>query len=140
VLLVALAGCGSGERTFDAQDFAAELSDRGVTLELGEPLQSESETVDAVYGVDIADGEASNGAQAGDGSGGGGKGEEAHPPGGSLTITSDSDAAVAEYQRCEAAVSLLCYRAANALLVFDDALPPEDQARVERAIRALGEE
>ena len=55
-------------------------------------------------------------------------------------MTADSNAALAEYRRCEAAVSLICFRAANAVLIFEGALAPADVARVEAALRALASE
>jgi hypothetical protein len=57
--------------------------------------------------------------------------------GGTLAITADADAGLAEYERCENAVTLLCFRAANAVLFFESSLDPADRARLERAFTLM---
>ena len=63
-----------------------------------------------------------------------------HDGGGSLMVTGDSDSAREEFERCQSTSSLTCYRAANVVIYFD--APPQEEhvARVEAAIRALGDE
>jgi hypothetical protein len=60
--------------------------------------------------------------------------------GGTLTITADPDAGLAEYQRCESAATLLCFRAANAVLFFESSLDPADRVRLEQALRQMASE
>jgi hypothetical protein len=109
---VALTACG--DSGFDAEELVADLNDHGADLELGEPLRSEREG----YSVRaLAAGEIS---------------------GGSLTITPDADAGLDEYRRCESSVDLVCFRADNAVLIFERELAPGDQARIADALRAAG--
>ena len=129
VLLLALvaAGCG-GERSFEAAEFVDEANREGAALALGEPLTSLEEGAD-VYVVSFEDAEEAPEVSAG----------HAHS-GGSLVVTEDADAAAEEFQRCEGAVTLTCYRAANVVLYFDAEPTDEHVARVDAAIRALADE
>jgi hypothetical protein len=128
VAALALACCG-GEREFSAEEFIEAANAHDAGLVLADPLASTREGVE-VYELQFeGGGPAAAGAGAIDAHGGG-----------TLTITEDAEAGAAEYERCEAAVTLLCFRAANVALYFEGALAPSDLARVERAIRALGEE
>jgi hypothetical protein len=113
--LIALVGCG-GERTFEPGEFVDTVNDEGADLVLGDELASIEEGVD-VYALTFARGDS----------------------GGSLIVTGGADAARDEHARCEDAVTLVCYRAANVVLMFDT--DPSDQhvARVDAAIRALAE-
>jgi hypothetical protein len=123
----ALTACGSDERTFTAQEFVDEANAHGTRLTLGEPLPTD-EPGTALYGVTIE-----------------GPGAE-HPGaapaipeeggGGSLRVEETAEAAEAEYARCDQA-GLLCYRAANVVLVFEQDVDPESLAALARAIRAL---
>ena len=115
-------GCG-GDRNFTAQELVDEVNAEGASLELGPELQTiEGDT--RTYAVEFA-----------------------HPTedrfeshgGGSLTIAETAEAGMTEYQRCEDAASLVCYRAANAVLFFEDGASAGDLARVDAAIRALAE-
>ncbi len=65
--------------------------------------------------------------------------ESAHEGGGSLIVAPDPDKGLDEYERCEATLSLLCYRVANIVLVFE-ALEPEQRAQLDAAVVALGNE
>ena len=127
-LLIALlaAGC-SGERSFEADEFVDEVNAEGAGLVLGEPLTSLEEGAD-VYVVSFEDAPAPE-VSAG----------RAHS-GGSLVVTEDADAATAEFQRCEGAVTLTCYRAANVVLYFDAEPTEPHVTKVDAAIRALAEE
>jgi hypothetical protein len=125
---LALAACGSGERTFTAQEFVDDANAKGAHLALGEPLStSEADTELYALRVEAPD------------SGDGGTdlpalGDEAGS--GSLRVEGSSGAAEAEYERCEQA-GLLCYRAANVVLVFEADVDPDSLAELARAIRAL---
>jgi hypothetical protein len=129
---VALAACGD-ERHFSAQELVAEINEQGAGLRLGEPLTSTQEELE-LYAVRLEGAQAPGPATA-----------EGLPPtdvhaAGSLTITDGDDAGLAEYERCEDAASLICFRAANAVLIFEDTVPNEDLARIETAIGALAED
>lgn len=113
--LAALAGCG-GEKTFDAEGFTDALNEEGAGLVLGGTLPNQQESVD-VYGIALEDG-----------------------GGGSITVTENVAAGEAEYDRCEAAPTLLCYRASNVVLILEDGLSPESRASLEAALRGVATE
>jgi len=117
--LATVAGCGS--TTFTAEELVAELNAHGAEVALGEPLAAEG-------AVEIHSLELGDAAEDGD--------DHAHA-GGSLMIAEDDDSALAEYQRCESAASLLCFRAANAVLLLEDSVQRDDLARLESAVRSL---
>jgi hypothetical protein len=119
------AGCGDGERTFTAPEFVAEANRNGAALELGAPLTVAAGD-DEVYGIAIAS------------RGGNGRAEATgEHGGGSLRVTDDDAAAADEHARCESAASLICYRAANVVLIFEPGTAARDLARVEAAIRGM---
>ena len=95
--------CG-GERDFDAQTLVSELNDAGAGLTLGPPLDSgaASEAEVTVLGFSDA-GEPGSGTSQGSGA---------------IVILDDADQARSEFERCEAAVSFVCFRAANVVLRF----------------------
>ncbi len=121
-----IAGCG-GERSFEADEFVEEANGEGAALILGEPLTSLEQGAD-VYVVSFEDAPAPE-VSAG----------RVHS-GGSLVVTEDADAATAEFQRCQGAVTLTCYRAANVVLYFDAEPTEPHVAKVDAAIRGLAEE
>lgn len=123
--LAAAAGCG--EREYSASEFVEEANAHGAGLELGEPLLSSREDTE-VYAVEVEPVAAT-----------GELGADAHDAhgGGSLTITADSEAGAAEYERCEGAETLVCYRAANVVLAVEDELGADELVGVDGAIRAL---
>jgi hypothetical protein len=127
-----LAACGD-DTTFTAEELVAEVNANGAGVRLGEPLTTSQEDLE-LYALRLAGGGAP-GVAAGDP---GSAPVDAHG-GGTLTITSSDDAALAEYERCESAASLVCYRAANAVLIFEGAVPNQDLARIEAAVRAMAE-
>jgi hypothetical protein len=131
-LLVALAlaiaaavasGCGSGA-TFTAEELVAEVNRHGGELALGEPLDASGEgpEIHSLTFTGVAP-----------------TPEDVHA-GGSLLIAEDDEAAVGEYQRCEGSASLICFRAANAVMIFEGAVPPADLARLSEALQAMGSE
>ena len=126
VLSLGMIGCGGGERTFEANEFVEEANARGAALSLGEPLYSARTGVD-VYALRF------QGAAAAPG----GKGRQDVHDAGTLTVTEDSATGAAEHRRCEAALTLTCFRAANVALIFQ-ALSSEELARVAAALRAMG--
>ena len=116
VIAAAAAGCG-GERTFDAQEFVDEANSHGAGLELGEPLSATGSDIE-VYGVELAS-----------------SATQVHG-GGSLAVAEDPEGGEAEYARCEGAVDLICYRAANVVLRLEE-ITPEQQAQLDETFREL---
>jgi hypothetical protein len=127
----ALAACGS-DATFTAQELVDEVNAHGAGVRLGEPLSTTQPDIE-LYAIRL-EGEA--GASASPATGESSAPTDVHAAG-SLTIAKDDDAALAEYGRCETAVSLLCFRAANTVLILEDTIPSADIARVEDAVRDL---
>lgn len=126
---VVLLGCG-GEGSFTAEEFVAEANRHGAGLTLEGELDSTREATE-FHSVELEDPEPGAGAAELEGHG---------HAGGTLTITESDEAGAAEYEHCEAAASLLCYRAGNVVLFFEDALKPDDLARIASAFRALASE
>jgi hypothetical protein len=123
-LAVGLASCG--DQAYEAQDLVSQLNDQGAGLELGEPLISSRDGIDPYALRLAADPSAPLPAD----------GEE-HGGSGSLTITPDDDAGLAEFRRCESAGALICFRADNAVLIFEDELAPADRQRLASALQAI---
>lgn len=130
------AGCGDdGEATFTAREFVAEANRNGAGLELGEPVQA-SGAEDEIYGLAVERmGERS--AQGHDEGPAGTSGESPEHSGGSLRVTESDAAAQEEHARCESAATLLCYRAANIVVIFEPEVPRSDLARLANALRAM---
>jgi hypothetical protein len=126
---LALVGCGQGERVFSAHELIDEANANGAGLELGAALETSREgaEVKEVTFVRAAEPHAEE------------IGEHEHG-GGTLTITTDADAGLAEYERCRSAATLLCFRASNAVLFFEAGLDPADRTRLEHALRAMASE
>lgn len=118
--LASLAGCG-GEHRFEAQEFVDAANDEGAGLVLGEPL-STNDPDREVYALDLSAQTASGTPVEG---------------GGSLVITEDAEAGIAEHGRCESAVSLICYRAANAVVELQDGVAPNSLRRLDEAFTGL---
>jgi len=123
-----LTGCG--ERSFTAEEFVDEANANGVALTLGEPLSTEQGGTQ-LYSVTISE------PTGGDPPSGNTEIGESHG-GGSLRVEDDSEAAEAEYTRCEQSL-LFCFRAANVVLIVEDA-EPETLARLTAALRAIEDE
>lgn len=130
-VLVIFGGCG--ERSFEAEEFVDEANANGAELSLGEPLISTEEGID-VYALTLAES-----AEPGHSEDPGHASEEHVHGGGSLTVTDGSDLAAEEYESCEGAATLICYRAANVVLAFEE-LPPDERATMNAAIRAMASE
>lgn len=126
----ALAGAGCGEATFDAQGFVDEANSKGAGLELGEPLASEREGVE-LFVIEIKPSSATGEV--------GHSGEGRHS-GGSMVVTEDAEAAEQEFQRCEGAVTIVCYRAANVVLAVEGDPTSAELVGLDGAIRAMASE
>lgn len=118
-----LAGCGGDNAGFTAEQFVAAVNERGAALVLGPELRSSREDAE-VYGIEV-------GPPGGTG--------ETHG-GGSIVVMSSDDAGFAEYERCEKAASLLCFRADNVVLLLEGDIPDEQLAALTRALQALAED
>lgn len=129
VTLLGAVGCG-GERAFEPAEFVEEANAKGAGLVLGEPLASIEEGVE-IYSISFTE-------EPGEGRGSE-PGDHSHS-GGSLIVTEDAESARAEHARCEDAVTLVCYRAANVVLLFDTDPSDEHVAKVDAAVRALGDQ
>jgi hypothetical protein len=130
---VGLVACGE-QRTFTAEEMVAEINGHGAGVRLGEQLTTSQENLD-LYAIRLSAAAAPPQAPGTD---------QRSPPvdvhaAGSLTITESDDQGVAEYERCESAASLICFRAGNAVLILEDTVPNQDLARIEAAIRAIAE-
>jgi hypothetical protein len=109
--MLAIAGC-SKERTFSAQEFVDEVKAEGAELHLGKPLFSEDESKE-VYAVELEP------VPSAEPSGERGEQAEAHGHGGgSLSVHDEVGDADASMDSCRASADLLCYRAANIVVVL----------------------
>jgi hypothetical protein len=109
--ILAAAGCGGEDEdpTFMAQEFVTEINRQGVDLRLGEELVTD-EPGKQLYAVEL---EPLGGPRTDS------AGEEVHA-GGSLSVYEREDELVDEEVRsCEEAADLLCYRAANVVIVLE---------------------
>jgi hypothetical protein len=127
-ITVLVAGCGS-ERIFGAEEFVDAANQRGAGLVLGSTLTTSRPGVE-VYALTFQT----------SGESGASTATPAEDTAGSLLVSPGSDEALAEYARCQSGGGLICYRAANVVLLFEGAVPPDDLARVTRAVRAMGSE
>jgi hypothetical protein len=108
VVLIGLAGC-TEERTFSAEEFVEEVNAEGVEMHLGEELSTDEADaelraveLEPLLGAPEVPGEA----------------EHAHA-GGSLAVYEDTAAAEDRHGECEGAADLLCYRAANVVVILE---------------------
>jgi hypothetical protein len=122
-----LAGCGGAdERQLSAREFIGEMNDNGAALKLG-PVVTQNED-----GVDVNEVTILRTAPTPTG-----EGSKPRPSGSAtLLVLPDAEAAMDEYDRCQGAPSLSCYRAANVVLRIED-LQPTDRALLTSAISNL---
>ena len=116
-------GCG-GEREFDAGGFIDAANAEGAELALGEQITT-TPADEPVYSIRFAapSGDPNPQLQSGRGSG-------------TMIVAGDAGSAGEEYDRCEGAADLTCFRAANIVLRFE-AMAAADRARVSGAVSAL---
>lgn len=103
--VAALASCGS-EQSFTAQEFVEAVNDEGVTLKLGEPLLSDDPSQE-LFAVELEPVSSLPGSEGG------------ARTSGSISVSEDSGGADEEMRSCEASADLLCYRAANVVIVLE---------------------
>ena len=130
--LAAVPRAGCGEREFDAAEFVAEANAKGAGLELGEPLLSSRDET-KIYAIEVEPAAATG--EVGDPAA-----EADEHAGGSLIVAPDVEAGEEEYERCEGAVTIVCYRAANVVLALEGEPQSPELVGVDGAIRALGSE
>lgn len=123
LLALALGACG-GDRTFDDEELITELNAAGAELALGETLTETDEGVPVrtvsfltPSGEPPVPGEAGHGA-------------------GNMVLLDGEEEARAEFERCEATATLVCYRIANAVLRFLT-ITETEKARLNSAVAAL---
>jgi hypothetical protein len=104
--LLATAGCGEGEPKFTAEELVSEVNSQGVEMTLGSELTT-TEPGAELHAVEL---EPLPGAPPVPG--------EGHA-GGSLAVYDEVDAAEDRLRTCEAAADLLCYRAANVVVILE---------------------
>jgi hypothetical protein len=123
VVGVLTTGCGSGERTFDTEDFVEEINARGAQLELGPVLTTRSDGVE-IHVLDFS-GDSSD--------------SQLHSPetgSATMLVMDDSAAAQAEFARCDSSATLTCFRAANVVLRFKE-MSAADRARIFGAVEGI---
>jgi hypothetical protein len=126
--LIATAAAGCGEREFTAQEFVDSANEQGAELALGDQITT-TESDEPVIRISFAPPPGTDPnpqLQAGDGSG-------------TMIVASDAESAGAEFDHCETAADLTCFRAANVVLRFEG-MAAADRARVSGAVSALASE
>lgn len=138
LLATGVGACGDDENsaTFTAAGFVQAVNREGAGLALGEQLPSTAtsyEVFSATFtehpgGVEDAREEEQGHRAEGNG--------HAHGRVVSLVVTASDEAAIAEYERCESALSLTCFRAAN-VVAYMEAEDPHLVERLAEAIKRL---
>jgi hypothetical protein len=122
--IAALAAAGCGEQEFTASELVDAANAEGARLALGGQLTTSPEGAKVFVVRSAARPESPNSQLAG----GGGKG--------TLVVAEGAGSGAEEFDRCEAAADLTCFRASNVVLRFES-LDAPDQARISGAISAL---
>jgi hypothetical protein len=122
-------GCGSGQ-TFTASELVDRISAEGVSIQLGRKLPSGGDA-EEVFAVSLppVPGEPAPP-----------KGAEGSPgAGGSLYVYGDTGGAEGELKACRGSGGLLCFQAANIVVVLDDAGSGLEARRLGVAIKRLAQ-
>ena len=127
-VLALLGACGSGERAFTAEQFVDAINEEGAGVALG-PVISTNPDDAAVHSISFTE------ATADVGSPGAGS-SDADRGSGTLLIVDDAGTARDEFDRCEGAPELTCFRAANAVLRFEE-MDGADQARIVTSLEGI---
>lgn len=106
-VLVGLAACG-GEETFTADEFVGEMKDNGVEMTLGPELFSDDESREVVE-VELEPLPGSPTPK---------EGALEHPHG-SMTVHDEVAGADQQFGNCESTADLLCFQAANVVIVLE---------------------
>jgi hypothetical protein len=131
-----LAGCGD-ERTFTASEFVEHINEQGVSLRLGRQLETTggAEQLHAITLPPLpGEPEPEHGHE----------GEEAQEHGhegagasGSLYVYADTGGASDQLEACRASAGLICFRAANVVVVLDEESGELAAQRLGVAIKGL---
>lgn len=127
LLAISLAACGDDERQFTAESFIDAMNDNGAALALGPVLTTSPDGIDVNVVEFTGTAPSATGEEAGT--------EEANGSA-TLLLFDGSGAAMDEFDRCNVAPALTCFRAANAVLRVEE-LQPSDQARITTAIEGV---
>ncbi len=134
-LALALPSC-TEERTLSADEFVADVNEQGVEMTLGEPLHTEDENKE-LYAVTL---EPLEGEEAGHEGEQGTEEEHGHEHGGgSLAVYESTGDAEEGMRACRDSADLLCYEAANIVVILEGGAGIEAQ-RLAVAIQRLAEE
>jgi hypothetical protein len=127
VAAAVVAGCGA-ERTFTASEFVQQVNEQGVTMRLGaqRPAGGGAERLYAVKLPPLP-------------------GEPQPPPGsesgpgasGSLYVFGDPGGAEHQFEACQDATGLVCFRASNIVVVLDEESGQLEPRRLAIAIQRL---
>ena len=131
----------SQEETLSASEFVDRVNEQGVEVQLGEQLHSAE--ANELYDLELAplpglpeqaadEHVDEKGRETG--------GEHEHGPGagGTLYVFDDADAATDQVNACRVSAGLVCYRAANVVVLFEEG--GIEVQRLGVAIRRLGDE
>jgi hypothetical protein len=124
-----LAGCGGDDAAFTADQFVGAVNQRGASLELGPELRSTRPDAQ-VFALELGPPGAADEHAASEGT----------EAGGSIAVMANADAGFEEWQRCEDAGSILCYRADNIVLFIEGEVAPAALAQLENALRVIADE
>jgi hypothetical protein len=133
--LAMLASCG-GDQTFTASEFVDSVNDEGVTMRLGDQLQT-SGGAEELHVVTLPP---LSGAPERDPSGEGEHGHEEGGASGSLYVYGEVSGAEEQLDACRASAGLICFRASNVVVVLDEESGRLEAQRLGVAIRRLSDE
>lgn len=124
--VLALGGCLGFGKTFSAEEFVKQANSHGAGLALGRELPT-AQSGETVYAVELT-------RMSGDPVlPGVGETESS----GALTVYDDTGAAGEGTDECEASADLLCYQAANVVIVLEGGAPSIAQTRLATAIQEM---
>jgi hypothetical protein len=108
--VAALAGCGE-ERTLTASEFVDQVNEQGVAVRLGRQLQTTG-GAEQLHAITLPPLPGEPARERGHEGGGGASG--------SLYVYDDGGAASDQLEACRASAGLICFRAANVVVVLDE--------------------
>jgi hypothetical protein len=123
-----LGGCGSGEHKFTPEGFVEAINAEGAGVALGPTITTTPSGIE-VHEVTLTAALTDVGSPVTDTS-------RSDNGSGSLLIAGDADAARDEFERCDSVEELTCFRAANAVLRFEE-MDGADQARIVTSLEAI---
>jgi hypothetical protein len=129
-MLASSAGCGE-EKTFTGPEFADRIAEQGVAIHLGRRLHSSGDA-DQLFAVSLSRLRGEPPPRP-DAEGGGGAS-------GTLYVFGDDGGAEDQLQACRASGGLICFRAANVVVVLDEEAGGIQAQRLGVAIERLSSE